>query len=51
MFAEKRTDGDIQVRQRGIPSCSVEDVQYSGEVLPQENYRIRVIGNRGIMLV
>ena len=29
MVAEKRTEGDIRVRQSGIPSRSGQDVQYS----------------------
>ena len=46
MVAEKRTEGDIQVTQSGIPTCSGQDV------LTRENYRITVIrhvnsGGRG----
>ena len=40
MVAEKRTEGDIQVTQSGIPTCSGQDV------LTRENYRITVMDTR-----
>ena len=37
MVAEKRTEGDIQVTQSGIPTCSGQNV------LTRENYGITVM--------
>ena len=41
MVAEKRTEGDIQVTQSGIPSCSGQGV------LIRENYRITDMDTHG----
>ena len=41
----KRTEGDIQVTQSGIPTCSGQDV------LARENYRITVMDTLGVISV
>ena len=45
MIAEKSTEGDIQVTQSGIPSCSGQDV------LTRENERITVMDSLGVISV
>ena len=45
MVGEKRTEGDIQVTQSGIPICSGQDV------LTRENYRITVMDTLGVISV
>ena len=49
MVAEK--ERKVISRLRKVASPLAVAVQYSGEALPRENKKTRVIGNLGIMLV